>query len=73
MKPVRLVTPYPPGGGTDAVPRPVVASLSGAQHAEPLLLQGAEATPSSPEELNRIMREESARWMKVIKTQNLKF
>jgi tripartite-type tricarboxylate transporter receptor subunit TctC len=41
--------------------------------AEPLLLQGAEATASSPEELNRIMREESARWTKVIKTQNLKF
>jgi tripartite-type tricarboxylate transporter receptor subunit TctC len=40
---------------------------------EPLLAQGAEATPSSPEELSRIMREENARWTKVIKTQNLKF
>ena len=41
--------------------------------AESLLLQGAETAPSSPEELDRIMREESARWTKVIKSQNLKF
>jgi tripartite-type tricarboxylate transporter receptor subunit TctC len=41
--------------------------------AEPLLAQGAEASASSPEELSRLMREENARWTKVIKTQNLKF
>lgn len=41
--------------------------------AEALLLQGAEASPSSPEAVTRIMREESARWSKVIQTQNLKF
>jgi tripartite-type tricarboxylate transporter receptor subunit TctC len=41
--------------------------------AESLLLQGAEVAPSTSEELSRIMREESARWMKVIKSQNLKF
>lgn len=41
--------------------------------AEPLLAQGAEATPSSPEELGRLMREEHVRWSKVIKAQNLKF
>ncbi len=41
--------------------------------AEPLMLQGAEATPSSPEELTRVMREEQVRWTKVIKTQKLKF
>ena len=48
-------------------------SLADRGIAEPLLLQGAEASPSSPEELNRMMREESARWTKVITTQNLKF
>jgi len=41
--------------------------------AEPLLVQGAEASPSSPEALTRMMRDERARWMKVIKSQNLKF
>jgi tripartite-type tricarboxylate transporter receptor subunit TctC len=41
--------------------------------AEPLLVQGAEASPSSPEGVTRIMREEYVRWMKVIKSQNLKF
>ena len=40
---------------------------------EPLLTQGAEASPSSPEELSRIMREEYGRWAKLIKAQNLKF
>jgi len=41
--------------------------------AEGLLLQGAEASPSSPEAVTRIMREEHARWSKVIQAQNLKF
>ena len=39
---------------------------------EPLLIQGAEASPSTPEELSRIMREEYGRWAKLIKSQNLK-
>jgi tripartite-type tricarboxylate transporter receptor subunit TctC len=34
--------------------------------------QGAEPSPSSPEELTRYMREESARWAKVIKAANIK-
>ena len=48
-------------------------TLSDRSIADPLLLQGAEAAPSSPEELTRIMRDEQARWTKVIKSQNLKF
>ena len=48
-------------------------ALSDRTITEPLLVQGAEASPSSPEAVTRIMREESARWMKVIKSQNLKF
>jgi tripartite-type tricarboxylate transporter receptor subunit TctC len=34
--------------------------------------QGAEPSPSSPEELTRYMRDESARWAKVIKAANIK-
>jgi tripartite-type tricarboxylate transporter receptor subunit TctC len=41
--------------------------------ADPLLVQGAEATLSTPEALTQRMREEQVRWMKVIKSQNLKF
>jgi tripartite-type tricarboxylate transporter receptor subunit TctC len=41
--------------------------------AEPLLAQGAEASPSTPEALTRLMRDEHARWMKVIRSQKLKF
>ncbi len=48
-------------------------ALSDRTIAEPLLAQGAEAFPSAPEAVTRIMREEHARWMKVIKSQNLKF
>lgn len=63
------------------MPRPLVDFINAELHralkdrniAEPLLVQGAEATPSTPEELTRRMRDEQARWMKVIKSQNLKF
>jgi tripartite-type tricarboxylate transporter receptor subunit TctC len=34
--------------------------------------QGAEPSPSSPEELTRYMGEESARWAKLIKAANIK-
>ena len=37
-----------------------------------LMSQGAEPSPSSPEELLRYMREESARWSKIIKAANIK-
>jgi tripartite-type tricarboxylate transporter receptor subunit TctC len=37
-----------------------------------LMSQGAEPSPSSPEELTRYMREESARWAKLIKAANIK-
>jgi tripartite-type tricarboxylate transporter receptor subunit TctC len=37
-----------------------------------LMIQGAEPSPSSPEELTRYMREEWARWAKLIKAANIK-
>ena len=41
--------------------------------AESLLLQGAEASPTAPEAVTKMMRDEHARWSKVIQAQNLKF
>lgn len=58
---------------TDFLNTALHRTLSDRSVSEPLLTQGAEATPSTPEELARIMRDEHARWTKVIKTQNLKF
>ena len=37
-----------------------------------LMSQGAEPSPSTPEELTQYMREESARWAKLIKAANIK-
>jgi tripartite-type tricarboxylate transporter receptor subunit TctC len=62
-------------------PRPLVDFINAELHralkdrniAEPLLAQGAEPLPSTPEALTQRMREEHVRWMKVIKSQNLKF
>jgi tripartite-type tricarboxylate transporter receptor subunit TctC len=48
-------------------------ALSDRAIAEGLLLQGAEAAPSTPEAVTHMMREESARWSKVIQTQKLTF
>jgi tripartite-type tricarboxylate transporter receptor subunit TctC len=48
-------------------------ALSDRSIAEPLLLQGAEASPTTPDAVTRLMREEHARWSKVIQSQNLKF
>jgi hypothetical protein len=41
--------------------------------AEPLLAQGAEASPSTLQAVTRVMRDEHARWMNVTQSQNLKF
>jgi tripartite-type tricarboxylate transporter receptor subunit TctC len=46
-------------------------ALSDRTISEPLLAQGAEAAPSTPEELSRTMRDEYARWSKLIQTQHL--
>ena len=37
-----------------------------------LLPQGAEATPSSPQGLERVMRSKQARWGRLVKALNLK-
>ena len=62
-----------PGYIVDIVNAELHRALADRSIAEPLLLQGAEAAPSSPEALSRLMREEDARWKQVIRKQNLTF
>ena len=62
-----------PRGTIDLINAELRRTLADRSIAEPLMAQGAEATHSSPEALTQVMREEHARWAKVIKTANLKF
>jgi tripartite-type tricarboxylate transporter receptor subunit TctC len=50
----------------------VVKALASPDVSQRFLSQGAEPSPSSPEELTQYMREESARWAKVIKAAGIK-
>ena len=50
----------------------VVKSLASPDLSQRLMSQGAEPSPSAPDELTQYMREESARWAKVIKAANIK-
>ena len=66
--------------GPQGLPKPIVAQLNAAiakALASPdvhqrLMSQGAEPSPSSPTELTQYMREESARWAKLIKAANIR-
>ena len=62
-----------PDAITDKMGAELRRALADKGVAEGLLLQGAETSPTPPEALTRIMREEHARWSRVIKAQNLKF
>ena len=50
----------------------VVTILAEPEMAQRLAVQGAEPRSSTPEELSKFMRVESARWQKVIKTANIR-
>jgi tripartite-type tricarboxylate transporter receptor subunit TctC len=66
--------------GPRGLPRPVVLQLNGdvvkalaaPEVGQRLMSQGAEPSASTPEELTRYMRDESARWAKVIKAAGVK-
>jgi tripartite-type tricarboxylate transporter receptor subunit TctC len=50
----------------------VVKAVASPEVSQRLIPQGAEPAPSSPDELSRYMKEESARWSKVIKAANIR-
>lgn len=60
-------------------PAPVVSKASAALHraledgevARALIAQGAEPAPTTPDELARFMREDTARWARLVKERNL--
>lgn len=66
--------------GPQGLPTPIVSQLNAAiakalaspDVGQRLMSQGAEPSPSSPAELTQYMREESARWAKLIKAANIK-
>lgn len=66
--------------GPRGLQKPIVSQLNTAvakvlaspEVSQRLMTSGAEPSPSSPEELTRYMREESARWAKVIKAAGIK-
>ena len=63
-----------------ATPKPVVANLNAEmvkmlgerEMSQRLAVQGADPSPSTPEQLGRYMLEEQNRWRKVIKSAKLK-
>jgi tripartite-type tricarboxylate transporter receptor subunit TctC len=50
----------------------VTKAVASPEVAQRLMPNGAEPSSSTPEELTRYMKEESARWSKVIKAANIK-
>jgi tripartite-type tricarboxylate transporter receptor subunit TctC len=56
---MRLVVPYPPGGGTDTVARPLAQI-------------GVDPAPGTPDELQRLIRDETQLWTKVAKAAGVK-
>jgi tripartite-type tricarboxylate transporter receptor subunit TctC len=66
--------------GPKNLPKPIVSQLNAGvakavtspDLSQRLMSSGAEPSPSSPEELTRYMKEESARWTKVIRAAGVK-
>ena len=65
-KQLRLVVPYPAGGGTDFFARVIGAQLSLQLGQQVVIEAGIDPLQSSPEEVSAYVRSETAKWAKVI-------
>ena len=63
---LRLVVPYPAGGGTDFFARVIGAQLSLQLGRQVVIEAGIDPLQSSPEEVSAYMKSETAKWAKVI-------
>ena len=72
-KPIRLIVPFPAGGGVDLMGRIIAPKLSEAL-GQPVVVEnrGGEIVASSPAELGAWVREQTASWAKVVRAGNIK-